>query len=184
MRRRCILEIRHVLWRLAIQGVEGHIQGLPRPGQLEAGILRGMRVVRDRYLVVEPPTQFTVPAEKVVNQALNYLAKRSLPPCYGILERVVPLRPAILLLNPLRRLEQLPARRESRRDLRSQFLRELGNRVFDINSPAVNRPGPEQFRKSLENVFTNHDGVAPFLRIFGAESVYNSPGDSEWGGER
>src|SRR5437016_1193951 len=167
MRRRCILEVRHVLWRLAVQRVEGHIQGVPRPGQFEAGILRGMRVARDRYLVVQPPAQFTVPAEKVVNQALNDLAKRSLPARYGILERVVPLRPAILLPNPLRRLEQLPARRESRRDFRSQVPRELGNRLFDIDGPAVNRPGPEQFRKAFENVFTNHDGSTPFLRIFG-----------------
>src|SRR5207253_1378520 len=110
---------------------------------------------------------FTVPAEKVVNQALNDLAKRSLPARYGILERVVPLRPAILLPNPLRRLEQLPARRESRRDFRSQVPRELENRLFDIDGPAVNRPGPEQFRKAFQNVFTNHDGSTPFLRIFG-----------------
>ena len=116
-----------------------------------------MRVARDRHFVVEPPTELAVPAEKIVNQALNDLAKRSLPARYGILERVVPLRPGILLADRRGRLEQLAARRESRRDLGSQVSREHGNRFFDIDRPAVNGLGPEQFRKFLQNVFTNHD---------------------------
>src|SRR5262249_11843661 len=135
MGRRCILEVRHVLWRLAIQRIKGHIRRVPRPGQLEPGILRGMRVGRDGYLSAEPPTQLSVPTEKVVNQALNDLPKPSLPACDGILERLVPLRPAILLPDSLGRLQQLPPRRESRCDLRSQIPRELRDRIFDINSP-------------------------------------------------
>src|SRR5207244_11231688 len=148
-----IFEVRHVLRRLAIQRVGGHIQRVPRSGQLEAWILRGMRVVRNRHLVVEPPTQLALAAEKVVNQALNDLPKCSLTARYGILERVVPLRPTILLADRRRRLEQLSAGGERRRDLGSQFSRELGNRFFDINRSTVNAFGAEHFRKVLATVF-------------------------------
>src|SRR5262249_33276990 len=122
-----------------------------------------MRVVRNRRFVIEPPTELTVPAEKVVNHALNDLTKRSLTARYGILERVVPLRLGILLADRRGRLEQLPARRESARDLGFQLSREDGNRFFNIDRPAVNGLGPEQFRKFLQNVFTNHDGVTTSL---------------------
>src|SRR5207247_10258073 len=157
LRRRCIFEVRHVLWRLAIQRVESHIQRVPRPGQLEAGISRGMRVVGDRHFVIEPPTELAVPAEKVVNQALNDLAKRSLPARYGILERVVPLRPGILLGAPGASLDRLRPPRESRGDPGSQARVRPGNRSFTLILPPVIGLGPEHsrnFRRIASTILT------------------------------
>src|SRR5438093_1787808 len=119
-----------------------------------------MRVVRNRHLVVEPPTQFAVASEKVVDQALNDLAKRSLPTRYRILERLIPRRPGILLAYGSGRLEQLPARREGRGDFGRQLSREHANRFFDIDRPTVDGLGPEQLRKFLQNVFSNHDSLS------------------------
>src|SRR5207249_10163554 len=98
-----------------------------------------MSVLRDGHLVIEPPTPLAVPAEKVINQALNDLAKCPGLRRDGILERVVPLRPGIFLANWGGRPQYSPARREGGGDRGTQLARELGNSLFDIDYLASDR---------------------------------------------
>src|ERR1051326_71290 len=117
VRRRSILEIRHILRRLAVQRIECHIQRVPRTCQFQARISRRVCIIRDWYLVVEPPTQLGVTAVKVVDQALNDFAKGTLPARYGVLKCVLPLRPCILFPDSSGGTEQFPAGCEGSRDL-------------------------------------------------------------------
>ena len=159
MGRRGIFEVRHVHGRGAVQRVERHVQRMPRPGQLETGISGRVRVLRNGHFVVQPPTEDAVPAEEVVDQALDDLTERPGPSRHWIFKWIVPVRPRVLLANGRSRLEERLARRERGSDMRPEFARERRNRLVDVDRPAVDCLGPEQFRKLLKDVFANHDGA-------------------------
>src|SRR2546422_417085 len=105
-----VFEVRHIHGRGAIQRVEGHVQRMPRPGEFQAGIRQRASVLRDGRLVIEPPAPLAVPAENVINQPLDDLAKRPRLPRHGIFKRVVPLRPCIFRSHGRGGLEERPAR--------------------------------------------------------------------------
>ena len=119
VRRRRVLEVRHVHRRRAVERVERHVERVPRPGELEAGVPRRVDVLRDRHLVVEPPAPLAVAAEEVVDEPLDDLAEGPRLPAHRVLERLVPARPGVLLRD--RR-----GRREERRGARSAPRRSRG----------------------------------------------------------
>jgi hypothetical protein len=121
VRRRSVLEVRHVKGRGAVESVERHVERMPRAGQLQSGDPRRVDVFGDGRVVVEPPAPLRVSSEEIVDESLHDLVIRPEPPAYGILERVVPLRPGILLADRGRGLEQRPARAQGRGDLGVQL---------------------------------------------------------------
>ena len=78
---------------------------MPRPGELQAGIRQWVGVLRDGRFVVEPPAPLAVPTEKVINQALDYLAICPELLRYEILKGVVQLRPGIFLADRRGRMQ-------------------------------------------------------------------------------
>ncbi len=152
---RGVLEVRHVHRRRAVQRVERHVERMPRAGQLEAGILQGMRVRRNRHFVVEPPAPLAVAAVEVVRRALNDLPERPRPARDRILERLVPLRPRVFLANGSGRFEQRAPRGQRGGDLGAKLPRQAGYRVPDVDRSAVDALRREQLRELLSDVVAN-----------------------------
>ena len=153
---RGVFEIRHVHGCRAVQGVERHVQRMPGPGELQAGIRQWVGVLRDGHFVIEPPAPLALAPEEVVDQPLHDVTKRPGLPAHRILEGLVPLRPRVFLPDRLGRLQQSPARRQRRCNLRTQLSSEHVDRLFDIDVSPVHLPGPEQVWESLKNVLTDH----------------------------
>ena len=162
--RRRVFEVRHVHRRRAVQCVERHVGRLPRTGQLEAGVQRRVSVPGDGHFVIEPPPPLALAAEEVVDQPLNDLPERSELPCNGILECVVPFWPRIFFANGGRGLQERSSRTERGSDIGTQLRRKRGNRLFDVDGPAVDPSRPEQLGESPENVLTNHGVVSSSRR--------------------
>src|SRR5712691_11090009 len=129
---------------------------MPRSGELQARIRQGVGIIRDGHLVVEPPAPLAVSTEKVINQALDDLAKCPQLPRHRILKCVVPLRPAIFLADRRGGLQERPPCSQGRSDLGTQLSGKRSNRLFDIYFSAVHLLGPEQVWELLENVLTDH----------------------------
>jgi hypothetical protein len=160
---RRVFEVRHVHRRRAVQRVERHVRRMPRTGQLETRIRQRVSVPGNGHVVVQPPAPLAVAAQDVVNQALDDLTERPELSRDGVLEGVVPFRPRIFFANRRRRFEERGTGRERGRDVGIQLHDQRGNRLFDVDPPAVDRSGAEQFGKFLENVLTNHDVVPSFV---------------------
>ena len=62
VRRRGVLKIRHIHRRRAVQGVKGHVERIPRPGQFQSGIGQGKSVLGNWHFVVEPPAPLALAA--------------------------------------------------------------------------------------------------------------------------
>src|SRR5947209_17821075 len=116
---------------------------MPRASQFQAGILEGMGISRDGHLVIQPPAPLALLTEKVVNRALDDLAKCPELPGHRVFKFLLPLRPSILLTHRGGRLQQLPARTQRGSYLRTQFPRECGNGLFNIDLPTIYRLAPE-----------------------------------------
>src|SRR5215475_3292361 len=129
---------------------------MPWAGKLEPGDFQRVHVLGDGHVFIDPPTPLRVPSEEIVDESLHDLTVSPAPPTDRILERVVRLRPGILLADGCRGLEQRPSRTKSRGDFRLQLPREGGDRLLDVDVAAVHPLLPEEVRELLENVSLDH----------------------------
>ncbi len=134
---------------------------MPGAGELQPRVLQRMHVGGYGYVVVETPAPFALAIQKVVDQALDNLAKRPGGSGDGILECFVPLGPGVLLPHRLGTLQQRPAGIQGLGNGGTQFAGERRNRLFDVDVSTVHLFGSEQLWKSLENIFTDHRARLP-----------------------
>ncbi len=129
---------------------------MPGAGKLQSRVFQRMHVGGDGYFVVEAPAPFALAIQKVVDHALDNLAKCPRATRDWVLECLLPLRPGVFPLHGFSTLEQRPAGVEGLGNGGTQFAGERRNRLFDVHLTTVHLLTSEQLRELLENIFTDH----------------------------